>query len=244
MTQQKLTIARSSSTTAFVLNPQSLERILQVAGNQVETLKYLEAALLKKTGKNVMFAGLMAEVNKIVANATFHAQQKDLLDPWSGDPKLVELLHKHFATSEFEAFQEFMARTSAANVNADKITMDYAVSKSGQFLRAYSSEDNPLATEALASMDTLFNAYLAKSNLISEGGVIYQGTPAGGIKQDNGSPVHAMPEEVIALLSGNTFADYVNEKAKSARQITISIRQNEYPEEAPSMEQTIAQTDA
>lgn len=234
MTKQTLPLARTSGADDFVLNPESLNKILQLAGNQVETLKYMQLAIRDKMGKAVELADFITEINKLVANAAYQAREKSRADIWSGAPGLTEHLRNLFSQTEFSAFQEFMATSSVDNLDADQIIMDYALSRSAQFMRAYTCDGNALTGEALDSMDTLFNAWLAKNQMISEGGIIYEGTSAGEIKQVKGASVHVNPDKLDALLSGNEFEQYVKEKTTKVSEILI--RKNPYVEPNPQVE--------
>lgn len=225
-----LPIARSGNEVGFVLSAESLHKILQLAGNQVETLDYLQAALAGKVGKAAEFAGLIQEVAKLVENAVFQEQEKEKLNPWSGAPKLTDLLGAYFSKTEFSAFQEFMAAKSVNAIEEASITLDYAVSQSAQFKRAYTRDGQMLVGAELDAMDTLFNAWLAKNNLISQGGSIYAGTSKGEIKQHNGQPVIADPHALIARLNEGEFERYVHEKNKK---ITIAVRENDYGDTQP-----------
>lgn len=233
MTKQKLEIARAPGDTGrFILNPDSLNKIVQLVGNQVKTLMYLQSSLNEKTGKAEEFTDLRVAVNKLVENALFQVKRLVQLDPWSGAAGLVDKLRAYFSATEFGAFQEFIAATSARNIAAEEITLDYAVGKSSQFMRAYTSEGNMLTGEALDAMDTLFNAWLAKNNMISEGGVIYEGLNTGEIKKVDGVNVRVNPEKLLALLNGDGFQMYVQKTTSKVNHIIT--RQNEYEESTPS----------
>lgn len=64
--------------------------------------------------------------------------------------------------------------------------------------------------EVLNAMDTLFNAWLAQSNMVSKDGFIYQGTGDGNIKLDQqGNPMVVPAETLKKMLSGDGFPAYV-----------------------------------
>ncbi len=249
MIRETLPIARTGAESRFVLNAESLNKILQLAGNQIDTLAYLQAALKEKAGNNPEFVGLMQEVGKLVKHAEYQLQAKEKLNPWSlvvastvnDAPRLIGLLRAHLSESEFDAFQDFLADTSIRHIaeyiksgaiKEGQITLDYAISRSSQFMRAYSSDGNMLEGEALDAMDTLFNRWLGKNDMISEDGVIYMRTED-NIRKKNGAPVIADPDKLIAMFNGNGFEKFVQEKHPKVR---ITIRQNDYVEPKPTAE--------
>ena len=234
MTKAKLPIARSNGSTDLVLSSESLHKIIQLAGNHVETLEYLQSSLYDKVKKSAEYAGLMQEVAKLVENAVFQEQEKEKVNPWSGIPGLAGLLKAYYSTTEFSAFQEFMASKSGSNIQEEQIILDYALSRSAEFKRAYTSEGDMLAGASLDAMDILFNAWLAKNDLISQDGIIYVGTSKGEIKQMNGAPVTVDPDKVVALLDGGAFEQYVQEKN---HKVHITVRANDYGEPQPATEQ-------
>ena len=234
MTRAKLSIARSGAETRFVLNAESLNKILQLAGNQID---------------NPAYVGLLQEVGKLVNNAEYQLQATEKLNPWSlvvastlnDAPRLIGLLRAHRSESEFDAFQAFLADTSIRHIKEHiksgaikegQITLDYAISRSSQFMRAYGSDVNMLEGEALDAMDILFNQWLSKNGMISEGGVIYMRT-GDKIRKENGAPVIADPDKLIAMFNGHGFEKFVQEKHPKVR---ITIRQNDYVEPTPAAE--------
>lgn len=233
MAREKLPIARSSDS-SFILNAESLNKILQLAGNQVETLDYLQAALSEKIGKNEEFAGLMEEVTRVVDSAKFQDAEKSKLNSWSGSEGLIDKIRAVFDKTEFGAFQEFMAITSANKIPEEKITLHCALSDKSEFIRAYySDDDNPLSVDEHATMDTLFNTWLASSEhkMISKDGSIFAATEQGEV--DSGKDPKVTAKTLNSLLNDKVlgFAAYL-QKIKPGVQLTIQ----QHPFEATSAE--------
>lgn len=78
-----------------------------------------------------------------------------------------------------------------------RLILDIALSNTAELLRGYSQEGAPLDEETLAVIDKLFNAWLAQDELVSKGGVIYEGTTEGDPKTDaQGNPIRANATEL------------------------------------------------
>ncbi len=87
-----------------------------------------------------------------------------------------------------------------------------------------------LSKETVDALDKLFNAWLAENYMISKGGVIYEGTKDGRIKQDEkGEKVRANPETLRNKISNKDagFAHYVQKHNKS---IHITVQEQPFPE--------------
>lgn len=222
----------------FTLNPESLAKILQLGGNQVETLTYLQSALtekLKKTGAMSEFADLRDEVKKLVDNAVFQAQKLDNLDPWSGAAGLLDRLHAIFSTTDFSAFQEFMATKAAIKVPEGEITLDCMVSDKAEYIRAFSMNGVVLEGETADAIDALFTGWLdqPENKMIMQDGVIYSKTDKDEIAQDkNEGIVKERADRIRELLNNNSFEHYVQQKNPA---INIVINQHVQPEAAPTI---------
>lgn len=249
MTQAKLSIARAGSESRFVLNGDSLNKILQLAGTQIEILEYLQASLIEKAGKTPEFTGLMVEVAKLIKNAEYQLQEKEKLNPWSlvtastlnDAPGLIGLLRAHLSKSEFDEFQDFLAESSvrhieeqiqAGKIKEEDIVLDYAIGRSSQFMCAYSSGGYAFEGEEFDSMCKIFNRWLKENDMLTEDGVIYMRT-GDKIRSENGKPVTADPEKIITMLSGNGFQKFLQEQNPKMR---ITIRQNDYDPPIPAGE--------
>lgn len=223
----------------FMLNPESLTKILQMAGNQVETLEYLKKGLVEKTRKSgTEYAELIGEVTKLVDYAVSQAKNLNKLDPWSGNRDLIDKMHAIFTTSEFSAFQNFMADKLASRVPVAPITLDCEINDEAEFLRAYSVNGEVLQGEALEAMDILFNSWLAQPEIgmLMQNGVIHAGTEQGEIVKDvTSNAVKARADQVRELLSDPVrgFERYVQQKKTDAK-IDVIQHQAVREEQAPS----------
>jgi hypothetical protein len=223
----------------FILNPESLNKILQVAGNRVETLEYLHSALaarLKKSDSMPEYADVLGEIKKMVENAVAQEDKLDKLDVWSGSSRLLDKLKEVFSASEFSAFQDFMATKMVNNVPIEQIILDCQISDEGEFIRAYSIDGKVLEGDRLEAMDTLFNAWLAQAenNMIMQDGIIYSGTDKGEVIKDKSrEETKARTDRIRTMLADTKtgFEHYVQQKKPQAQ---IEIRRHEQEVEKPT----------
>lgn len=223
----------------FILHPESLTKILQMAGTQVETLEYLQSALQEKTKTSgTEYSEVMNEITKLVDYAVSQEQKLNKLNSWSGARDMVDKLRAVFETNEFSTFQDFMAAKLASKVPVEQITLDCEISDQAEFLRAYSINGEVLEGDALEAMDILFNSWLAQpeTKMIMNNGVIYSGTDKGEIARDtDASVVKARAERVKELLSDPVlgFESYVQKK-KPGAQVQVIRHEVAREEQAPS----------
>ena len=226
----------------FLLSPVSLNKMLQMAGNSVETLLYLESALREKINASQAkeaFLPLMQNITDLIENATFQEKNLTQLDPWSGARGLTDKLHAAFNSTKLSEFQDFIATKLLDKIPAESMTLDCVVGDKADFLRAYSKGDgNPLEGEELEAMDRLFNAWLAQpeNKMLMQDGVIYRGTDEGEVLQDTSEDtVKARANKIRELLKDPVrgFERYVELKKPGAQ---VRIVQHEAPQEeiAPS----------
>ena len=224
---ERLPLARTiGDKTKGIPTPAALNKAIEVAGNQIETLAYFATNLqesLIKGGLVKECKQLLEEVKKLVDNAQFREDNKG--NPWLGDVAQIPVINE----TDFNLFQKFLATTSATELKEDKVILDCALSDSAEFLRAYSNEKG----ELLDAIDTLFNAWLAENNMISKGGVIYAGTAQGDILEDKkGNPVAVPAEKLRAMLNTGEFAQFV-QKNNPAVQVNVRLHQYEAPQAGP-----------
>ncbi|MBA2711623.1 MAG: hypothetical protein H0U57_13670 [Tatlockia sp.] len=153
--------------------------------------------------------------------------------------------------SSYNHYQSGRATLASKNLQANEISdvqVDFALSDSSQFLRAFSSNGQSLDTEVQISVDELLSTYLSKNNLFAEvtpeATIIYENDGNGHIRVDNkGQPVNADPEQVRELLqdSKKGFQSYLKEHG-----INSNLRARPFPEEtpAPLHKETIQQAEA
>lgn len=113
---------------------------------------------------------------------------------WDGDASSVKM-------TDYEKWQNELAKISSSEIVNKNIKFDYAVSDAAQFIRGYTENSQPVDKAVAAAMDVLFNAWLAKHKLISKDGVVYQSTPGGEIDKDKaGNPIKANVEKLKEAL--------------------------------------------
>jgi len=193
------------------------------------------AQYLYEQAKGV-FSSMMKQepVKKVVDILKAHAEnvgliKKDNGNSWAGKP----------ISTDFNKLQAELAAEAAKfmSEHAEDITFDYAVGKDSELLRGYSSNGNPLDGERVAAMDLLFNAWLAEQKMISKGGVIYEGTTSGQIKQDeNGAPVRANAKTLRDIIASNEsgFAKFAQKNNKA---VQLLIQQQPYPQQPMAAEE-------
>lgn len=150
-------------------------------------------------------------------------------DVWAGKP----------LANSFDKYHEDLAAKAAKIVGekSTNMTLDFALSNKSELLRGYTSNGNLLDKKTESAMDKLFNAWLAENNMISKGGVIYEGTKDTAakdhIKQDNeGNPVRADAKLLREKINDGSFEQYVQKKNKDAH-ITIKDQTDvTYPDQA------------
>lgn len=226
MSSQQLPIARIRGVKPSLPSPESLNKAVAVAANQLETLQYLATNLytsLEKGGLVKECSKLIDEVGNLVANAQFNRDNQ--VNAWLGNVKQVLAANN---ITDFASFHHFLANMSAAELKQQAVTFDCAVSDSSEFIRGYcDDEGNVLDEEKVQVMDTLFNAWLADNNMLSKGGVIYQATAQGDIAQDKkGNALVAPAEQLRTLLDKtNGFGEFVQ---KNNKEVQVAVRLHPY----------------
>lgn len=152
------------------------------------------------------------------------------------------------AEGDFISLQQNLAKqrvtTLAAEVKEQPISMDYAVSDEGNFLRGYvigdkvldssSSEDDKIIND----IDELYNAWLAENGMLSQGSEIYLADPHGNILKDmQGQKKRAEGRRVRDLMEDpdKGFQQYM-----SKRGIQVNTTQHSYPKEKVVRNQEVA----
>ncbi len=200
-----------------------------------------EAAEYLLTQAKGIFEKMMGQesVKKVIDLLKAHADNINLIKrdsggSWAGKP----------ISSDFNKLQHELAAEASKFMSeqAKTIKFDYAVSKDSALLRGYSSNGKPLDNEMVSAMDILFNAWLAENNMISKGGVIYEGTKNGQMKQDEqGQPIRANAKMLREKISSNDggFEQYVHKNNKS---VELMIQQQPYPEQQVAPEEVAPST--
>lgn len=230
---ERLPIARKVGYKGPLPSPESLNKAVAVASNQLETLQYLATNLYKSLEKSRLVKDceqLINEVDKLVANAQFNEDNQ--VNAWLGNVKKVLAANN---ISDFASFHHFLASLSAAKLDQQSVVLDCAVSDASEFIRGYSNEEgNALDGDELQAMDTLFNAWLADNGMLSKGGVIYQATASGDIAQDKKGNELLVPAEKLRTLLDKTteYADFV-QKNNKAVQVLVRVHPFDAPTAAP-----------
>ncbi|WP_028389411.1 hypothetical protein [Legionella fairfieldensis] len=134
--------------------------------------------------------------------------------------------------NEFQNLQHNWSRKIADDLNTKikgNIKMDVAISDESQLVRGFSVDGTAVSKDRAVDMDKLFTAWLAKNNLLSQNGLIYEGTESGQIRHDEeGNPLKANPEEIKQLMDDKEkgFSRFSQDLG-----IQITIQQHAYPEQ-------------
>ncbi len=202
-----------------------------------------EAATYLYQQAKVLLASLLSQepVRKVVGVLEAHANNVEMIkgkgtdNLWAGKqlPTDFEEVQRKSAADAGEAIKKIVGDKPIS-----KLALDFAVSNASQLLRGYSINGKSLGGDLVAAMDKLFNAWLADNNMLSKGGVIFEGTKDGQIKQDGqGNPVKAdaenLREKIVNKEDG--FEPYVQKHSKSTQ---ITIQQQPYPTQQAELEDT------
>lgn len=224
---ESLPLARTTNSKEVLFTGPSLNKAVEVCGNQWETLKYLAKTLhtfLEKRSLLKQYDALMKEIEILVQNAEFQESNKG--NAWLGDKTLLAV-----GKTDFSLFQQFLADTFAKQLQEQVIVFGCAVSDNGEFIRGYSDPDgNPLDDDAQEAINMVFNAWLAESHLISNPPMIYVGTADGKIQEDKkGNPVVVQGEKLRSMLDDpkSGFAAFVQERNPTTK---VAVRLFDYDE--------------
>lgn len=138
--------------------------------------------------------------------------------------------------SELQNFQNNIALDAAKNLagKVTEVTLDYAVSAEGHYVRGYSADDgSALDSATVSSLDKLFNAWLASKGYVIKGGYIYD---ANDKVQDENTRID--PEVIKQLLADGSLEKFLEQKG-----IDADLREQTYPgeEEEEQIQQEVSE---
>ena len=190
---------------------QALLDAMSVAGNSIEAAQYLvtrvkkiltDAKLLEKS------QDFMQKIEDFAKYTTFKLLSQ--AQSWSG---------QQTETVGFKNMQGNMAVDALKKLDslsgdiAKVIKFDFAIDNNANIVRGFSAQGKPLDANAVASLDILFNAWLAEHNIISKNGTLFQANPDGEIQVDaNGKEIKANSNLVKQLIAEKSFSDYAAKK--------------------------------
>lgn len=134
--------------------------------------------------------------------------------------------------TNFHAYQNQLADEAVQFGQEKDVTFDYAISANAEIVRRYHSEGQPLSDSETSQCDTLFNAWLAKYNMVTKNGTIYESNAAGEIKKDQaGNDVRADAIRLKQLVKDDTHGieRFVKEKNSG---LTLSAKNQPFQGEA------------
>lgn len=138
--------------------------------------------------------------------------------PWSGEiPQ----------TSDFQNMQQHLAQEATKQIEETmqgELTLDLAIKDTGELLRGYTSEGKPLDPELVEPMDKLFNAWLAKQEVLIKSSKLQACDAKGEISQEEQTKT---TEKIRQLIDDKKqgFPQYMKERGMS-----VSINTRDYPE--------------
>jgi hypothetical protein len=214
----------------LMFDAEAIRKVVEITStlDGVEYFQQQLHSMLEKRNQLQAYSTLLKEVSLMVDSARYQDQHRGT--PWSGDT-----YRPYLPQSDFASFQQFLASMSAQSIQQQQITLDCALSDASEYKRAFSSDGELLDGESLDAMDTLYNAWLAEQQLISKGGVIYQGTEEGDIREDKqGNPIKANAERLRAMMMDDKrgFSAYVKTNNKDIQMI-IHQHTYEQPQQSP-----------
>ncbi|MDI9819366.1 MULTISPECIES: hypothetical protein [unclassified Legionella] len=180
--------------------------------------------------------GLVDKARSALANIEEFAHRVGLqLDsrnnPWTGKTSPLSTFQNLQQNSAAEA-----VRNVASTVNG-AITMDFAVSDESQFVRGYSTGGKSVTdAKAVNDLDTLFNSWLAKNNMINQRvdghSVIYKTNEQGQVLYDDSrEPVKADPAELRELItdSNQGIQKFLQQLQGANNSVEVNPQSHAYP---------------
>src|SRR5580704_1382057 len=166
--------------------PANLKEILldamSVAETSIEASEYLATMvkqLLIETKMLDKFSDVLEKVEDFAKYTAFKLRSGS--QPWLGQID---------DSSDYKNIQEGMALDAIKNLEdmqigtTKSVAFEFAINDQSEFLRGYAADGKSLDSKSLASMDALFNAYLAQNKsdyplIMSQGGVLYESNEPG-----------------------------------------------------------------
>lgn len=202
-----------------------LLKIFELVGVNVEAAEYF----LQKFTEMVNQAGLQETSAKLIKQmqdfvTMLRYRSEGGTDPWKGDTP----------SNGFSNMHERLANDAVAvlgEAGVDSVNMDMAFNDLSEMLRGYKSEGKPLNPKLQEALDKLFNAWLAKDNIVTKNSTLYECNSDGTIKKDaNGHEVRANTEKIKEKIEG--LIAFIRDKGV---QTTVNFR--EYPQKTPVTEE-------
>jgi hypothetical protein len=192
---------------------------LDSAGSSVQGAEYLATQFKKiliAAKKLEEFGDVLQKVEDFVKYTKFKLLSSS--QPWLG---------QSVATSGFQNMQANMASEAIndlknMNIGPEKeVGFHFAISDKSEFLRGYTSEGKALDAKSVESLDKLYNAWLAKNDIVSKDGILYQANKNGDIIKE------ANPSDVKNLIdhSEDGLAKYLDKEAG----IKLTSHSQKYP---------------
>ncbi len=155
---------------------------IEVSKSSIEGSQYFAnqfEALLVATKATEQFSELLSRVKEFAKYTEFKLRSSN--EPWLGQIR---------DSSDYKNMQAEAALSAAHSLDSmnlgttNSVAFEFAFSDKSEFLRGYSADSQSLTGESLKSMDTLFNAFLAENNMVSDGSVLYESNEQGKPKLD------------------------------------------------------------
>ncbi len=142
---------------------------------------------------------------------TVEANEREFADIWGGVSPSTEFAkyteHRTVATEQ---------AIDPVPVVPSKIKMEVELSKKTELNRGYLKDNASPDDKTVERMDSLFHAWLAKNNWTCQNAVIYEATPSGQPRLENGEVVPVDPEllKEKLLLESSGLRQFVNSLAR------------------------------
>ncbi|STY30956.1 Dot/Icm secretion system substrate [Legionella wadsworthii] len=221
---------------------EDLLKAMQNAERSPEAARYLSERVhqivdsSKFINKSPASRKVAEEVLKAVDEFTKFVEYKfeQGVKPWSG-----EMPEK----SDFKRMQQGIAQEAVGTISQKQlpgIRFDFAISREGHFVRGYASTDNqagPLGEDTVASLDRLFNAWLASKNppIATDNGYFYRADANGN--RDN----KALTAEEVEELMQDSAEDFKRYLADRNVETSLVSKHRDYPGEEHRVKKAAAQ---
>ncbi len=187
-----------------------ISEAMKVAETSVEAANYLVErfiAIVKETKMMDKAGELVSKLQDFAKYVDFKLNSS--AQPWSGEMG---------QPSGFENMQDRMGSSAIETVKThihENVQLDMAINDKAELLRGFSSQGEALKDPVIVdALDKIFNAWLAKNNVISKDSSLYKVDINGKILKDANGQVKADVEQVKKLMNDpeKGLANYAESK--------------------------------
>ena len=198
---------------------EELLNAMKVAETSTEAADYLVVRFTDILTKAKMLAESQDIIAKVQDYAKYvHFKLLSNAQPWSGES---------VPSSDFKNMQENLAKDLDKNLQSieGSLQLDIAINDQGQLLRGYSADHQTCDFGQVDALDKLFNAWLAKNDVVSKGSMLHACDAEGEIVKQDGLEKTAEKIKNLIHDKKDGFGAYLEAKGKP-----IVINTCDYPD--------------